>query len=111
MNALETYRTTALDWLNSVAPEFGRAARRGLSEAEDLALGRRYQRAKFDAGYAGINWPKAFGGQALTHIEKITFANTCGQSTSKRNASCNGTTTATSGPTPRVPRKCSRAAR
>ena len=73
MNALETYRTTALDWLQSKAPEFGRSARRGLSEAEDLALGRRYQRAKFDAGYAGINWPKAFGGQALTHIEKITF--------------------------------------
>ena len=50
MSALETYRITALDWLQSKAPEFGRGARRGLSEAEDLALGRRYQRAKFDAG-------------------------------------------------------------
>jgi alkylation response protein AidB-like acyl-CoA dehydrogenase len=73
MSALETYRDTADAWLQSVAPQFGAAARKGLSEAADLALGRRYQRAKFDAGYAGINWPRDFGGQGLTHIEKLTF--------------------------------------
>jgi alkylation response protein AidB-like acyl-CoA dehydrogenase len=73
MSALGTYREGARAWLSSVAGEFGREARRGLSEAEDLALGRRYQRAKFDAGYAGINWPKEIGGQGLTHIEKVTF--------------------------------------
>jgi alkylation response protein AidB-like acyl-CoA dehydrogenase len=45
----------------------------GLSVEQDLALGRRYQRAKFDAGYAGINWSKDVGGQGLTHIEKVAF--------------------------------------
>src|SRR3546814_3488932 len=40
---------------------------------EDLALGRRYQKAKFDAGFAGINWPKELGGQGLGHLEKIAF--------------------------------------
>ena len=68
-----TYSAAARTWLTSVAPTFGRDARRGLSHEEDLALGRRYQRAKFDAGYAGINWPVEFGGQGLTHIEKLLF--------------------------------------
>lgn len=73
MSDLETYRATAVDWLASMAPRFGLAARRGLHEDDDLALGRQYQRAKFDAGYAGINWPVAFGGQGLGHLEKIAF--------------------------------------
>jgi alkylation response protein AidB-like acyl-CoA dehydrogenase len=73
MTDLEIYRSEARDWLKSVAPHFGKTARKGLSEADDLALGRRYQRVKFDAGYAGINWPTEFGGQGLTHIEKVAF--------------------------------------
>lgn len=73
MSDLETYRSNALTWLKSVAPKYGVAARKGLTEAQDLALGRQYQSAKFDAGYAGINWPKDFGGQGLSHIEKVAF--------------------------------------
>lgn len=73
MTDIDSYRDKARVWLMSVAPQFGRAARRGLAEADDLALARRYQRAKFDAGYAGINWPAEMGGQGLTHIEKVAF--------------------------------------
>ncbi len=73
MSALESYRSKARVWLESVAPTFGRDARRGLGVEGDLALGRRYQRAKFDAGYAGINWSPEVGGQGLTHIEKVAF--------------------------------------
>ena len=73
MSALETFRAGAAAWLESVAPVFGKAARKGLSETEDLALARRYQKAKFDAGYAGINWPREFGGQGLGHLEKVAF--------------------------------------
>jgi alkylation response protein AidB-like acyl-CoA dehydrogenase len=73
MSDLATYSANANNWLQSVAGDFGRAARTGLSEADDFALGRRYQAAKFAAGYAGINWPKDSGGQGLTHIEKIAF--------------------------------------
>jgi alkylation response protein AidB-like acyl-CoA dehydrogenase len=73
MSDLQAYRSTARSWLQSMAGTFGRDARRGLSVEGDLALGRRYQRAKFDAGYAGINWGTDVGGQGLTHIEKITF--------------------------------------
>ncbi len=73
MTDLDSYRETARSWLAAKAAEFGRDSRRGLSEEQDLELGRRYQRAKFDAGYGGINWPVAFGGQGLTHIEKVAF--------------------------------------
>ncbi|MGN6692207.1 MAG: acyl-CoA dehydrogenase family protein, partial [Sphingopyxis sp.] len=73
MSDLETYRGKAAEWCQSMVPAFGKNARKGLSVEEDLALGRRYQSAKFDAGYAGINWPTEFGGQGLGHIEKITF--------------------------------------
>ncbi|MBW8783695.1 MAG: acyl-CoA dehydrogenase family protein [Novosphingobium sp.] len=70
---LDTWRTRAREWLGEVAPNFGRDARRGLSEAEDLALARRYQAAKHDAGFAGINWPREFGGQGLSPLHKVIF--------------------------------------
>jgi alkylation response protein AidB-like acyl-CoA dehydrogenase len=73
MSDIADYAAKADAWLSSVADEFGSAARKGLSEAEDLALGRRYMKARFDAGYAGINWPVEFGGQGLSHIEKVAF--------------------------------------
>jgi len=73
MSDIEAYAAKAREWLQSVAGEFGGAARKGLSDAENLALGRRYLKARFDAGYAGINWSPEFGGQGLTHIEKVAF--------------------------------------
>ena len=73
MSDLDAYRGKARDWLESMAPRFGRAARKGLSVEEDLALGRQYMAARHDAGYAGINWPVAFGGQGLSHLEKVVF--------------------------------------
>ena len=73
MSELEKYRARSEAWLESVAPTFGRAARRGLSEEQDLALGRRYLAARFAAGFAGIAWPVEYGGQGLGHLEKIAF--------------------------------------
>jgi alkylation response protein AidB-like acyl-CoA dehydrogenase len=73
MSDITDYAAKGDAWLASVAGDFGSAARAGLSEAEDLALGRRYLKARFDAGYAGINWSPEFGGQGLTHIEKVAF--------------------------------------
>lgn len=73
MNDVEAYRTKARNWLESVAPQFGHAARQGLSHEDDLALGRRYMRARHAAGFSGINWPVEFGGQGLGHIEKVLF--------------------------------------
>ena len=73
MSDLEAYRVKAAAWLTSMVPMFGKDARHGLPEADDIALARRYQNAKFEAGYAGINWPVEYGGQGLGHLEKVTF--------------------------------------
>lgn len=73
MSDLEAYRLKARAWLQSVAPEFGKAVQQGLSEQEHLALGRRYQRAKFDAGFAGIHWDVDIGGQGLSPLHKVIF--------------------------------------
>jgi len=74
MSDLDAYRTQVRAWLASHAAEFGVEARRRLSEAGDLALARRWQRTKYDAGYAGISWPKAYGGAGLSELEQAIFA-------------------------------------
>jgi alkylation response protein AidB-like acyl-CoA dehydrogenase len=70
---LEAFRTQACAWLATMVPEFGREARRGLGDDADLALGRRYMAAKYDAGFGGIHMPEAFGGRGLSGLHKIVF--------------------------------------
>ena len=73
MSAYVVFRDRARAWLQSIAPTYGKQARIGLSEAEDLALARHYLAARHDAGFAGINWPVAMGGQGLSAVEKMIF--------------------------------------
>jgi alkylation response protein AidB-like acyl-CoA dehydrogenase len=73
MSDLKKYRGDVREWLAEHAAEYGGEARRGLSETDDLALGRRWQRIKYDAGYAGISWPKAYGGAGLSELEQAVF--------------------------------------
>jgi alkylation response protein AidB-like acyl-CoA dehydrogenase len=73
MSELETYRANARTWLESMAPKYARAARAGNSVEQDLALGREYMAAKYDAGYAGINWKPEIGGQGLSNLHKVAF--------------------------------------
>ncbi|WP_309753244.1 acyl-CoA dehydrogenase family protein [Novosphingobium sp.] len=73
MSDLEVYRTKARTFLESMAPKYGREARTGNSVEQDLALGREYMAARYDAGFGGINWSPDIGGQGLTHLHKITF--------------------------------------
>lgn len=73
MIALDAWQERAGAWLAAMAPEFGLAARAGLTQDEDLAVGRRYMAAKYDAGYSGITLPPEFGGQGLSHLHKVLF--------------------------------------
>ena len=70
---IETWREDARAFLSSVAGRFARGARVGLSVEQDLELGRAYLAARFDAGFAGINWPVEFGGRGLSHLHKLVF--------------------------------------
>jgi alkylation response protein AidB-like acyl-CoA dehydrogenase len=45
-----------------------------LTEEQDLALGRRWQRIKSDHGYAGITWPKQYGGGGASELEAAIYA-------------------------------------
>jgi len=71
---LEEFRLTARAWLARHEDAFGAPARAGLSEAEDLALGRRWMAKKHDAGFAGIGWPAEFGGRGLSALHQGVFA-------------------------------------
>ena len=73
MSDLEAYRQKARVFLESMAPKYGRDARTGNSVEQDLALGREYMAARYDAGFGGINWSPDIGGQGLTHLHKIAF--------------------------------------
>lgn len=73
MSDLDAYRAKARAWLDSMNSKYGREARRGMNEEQSLALGREFQALKYEAGYAGINWPVEIGGQGLTHLHKITY--------------------------------------
>ncbi len=73
MSELETYRLKARAWLETMAPKYARAARGGNTVEQDLAMGREYMAAKYDAGFAGINWKPELGGQGLSNLHKVAF--------------------------------------
>jgi alkylation response protein AidB-like acyl-CoA dehydrogenase len=72
--ALDAYRSKVRAWLAGHAAQFGATARKGLDEAADLALGRRWQRTKAEAGYAGITWPRQYGGAGGSELEGAIFS-------------------------------------
>lgn len=50
-----------------------------LSEAERGATLRAWERDVYDAGYAGLHWPKAYGGHGLTLIEHFIYGEETGR--------------------------------
>lgn len=73
MIGLNEWRGRARAWLQSKVATYGYPARMHLTEAEDLALSRRYLAERFDAGFAGINWSPEFSGQGLSPLHKVVF--------------------------------------
>jgi alkylation response protein AidB-like acyl-CoA dehydrogenase len=68
----EAFRAELREWLDAVLPEIPPEPHRDDWDARrewDTA----WQRQLFDAGYAGINWPKEFGGRGATPTEHLIF--------------------------------------
>lgn len=67
------FRDELRGWLAEVLPDVPTVP----SDHTDLPARRAYdtawQRLLFDAGYAGINWPSAFGGRGSTPTEHLIF--------------------------------------
>ena len=64
-DGIQEYRRAVRAWLAENAP--GSLA--GLSPEEQLRRSREFQAALYDAGYAGITWPREVGGQGLGQAE------------------------------------------
>ncbi|MHB8572806.1 MAG: acyl-CoA dehydrogenase family protein [Candidatus Dormibacteria bacterium] len=67
-----TFRDTLRAWLAENAPKRGQANGTRFAD-EDLPRLRDWQKRLYQAGYIGLSWPKAFGGQGATLMEQAIF--------------------------------------
>jgi alkylation response protein AidB-like acyl-CoA dehydrogenase len=69
------FRGRARSWLQANAP---RRAGAGASGGEPVTAGvaeqKAFQARLYDAGFAGITWPREYGGQGLTSAEQFAFS-------------------------------------
>ena len=63
------FREEVREWLHANRPKEPRPG----SVAEQRAYDRAWQRAKFDAGWAGISWPKEYGGRGLPPVQQLIW--------------------------------------
>lgn len=77
------FRSDARSWLEAnadrpvdplIAPSSIVAEWNVDEEEKKLAEARAWQRRKFEAGWAGVAWPKEYGGRGGTFMEQIIFA-------------------------------------
>jgi alkylation response protein AidB-like acyl-CoA dehydrogenase len=75
-DGVDDYRRRARAWLTTNLPPLEGAAQRPTSEdltPEVMAANRALQRKLFEAGYAGISWPKEYGGHGLSSAHEGAF--------------------------------------
>jgi alkylation response protein AidB-like acyl-CoA dehydrogenase len=63
------FREEVRDWLHANRPSEPRPD----SFAEQMAYDRAWQRAKFESGWAGISWPKEYGGRGLPPSQQLIW--------------------------------------
>jgi alkylation response protein AidB-like acyl-CoA dehydrogenase len=63
------YRATISSWLATAAAQY----REPVAGGDGVARAKAWQRVKYEAGYVGITWPKALGGQGATPMQQIIF--------------------------------------
>jgi alkylation response protein AidB-like acyl-CoA dehydrogenase len=73
----EDLRARARAWLSANAPRRGsddEAEAESRGQAAVLAEQKAFQAKLYDAGFAGITWPREYGGQGLTGAEQISWS-------------------------------------
>jgi alkylation response protein AidB-like acyl-CoA dehydrogenase len=79
MESVESFRSRAREWLAANVEKggpIGMGYRRGETDEEELATiarARELQRKYYDAGFAGICFPKEYGGQGLSPAHQRAF--------------------------------------
>jgi alkylation response protein AidB-like acyl-CoA dehydrogenase len=69
-DAEEAFRRRVHDWLQANIP----TGERPEEPAEKVAFARRWQRTLNGGGWAGLHWPKEYGGQSASPIEQLIFS-------------------------------------
>jgi alkylation response protein AidB-like acyl-CoA dehydrogenase len=71
----EVFRSDLRGWLDANLPTEWRAPGFWYTVSEDASLGmrREWEREKFDAGWAGIDWPPEYGGQGGTVLQRVIY--------------------------------------
>lgn len=67
------FRSEVRSWLEANAPKRGTTDYHLLPEGEAKVLAQEFQRQLFDAGWAGISWPKEYGGRGASAMEQMIF--------------------------------------
>lgn len=67
----EEYRLKAREWLRQHVPRGWQKTLQHYDEFVNIQW--EWEKALYEGGYAGISWPKEYGGQGLTMIEEIIF--------------------------------------
>ena len=74
MSDVAEFRIRARAWLEANAPRRASAGDAdGEPGAASIAEQKAFQAKLYDAGFAGITWPREYGGQGLTNAEQIAF--------------------------------------
>ena len=73
--AEESFRARVRDWVRASLPAgWGTPAYpKPQTAAEKVAFARAWQRKLYEGGWAGISWPKQYGGQDLSPLEQLLF--------------------------------------
>lgn len=71
----EAFRASVRGWLReNLPPGWGTPANPRPSEpAERVAFARQWQRRLFDGGWAGLSWPREYGGRSFTLMQQLLF--------------------------------------
>ena len=77
LNSAEAaFQRDVREWLRANLPEgWGAPGYHKPEEpADKVAFARRWQRRLYDGGWAGLHWPREYGGRGATPIERFLFA-------------------------------------
>jgi alkylation response protein AidB-like acyl-CoA dehydrogenase len=66
------FRAELREWLDANLPEERRGGRGGAQRFDD-SFGREWSRKLYDAGYAGLTWPKEYGGAGAPYSFQAIF--------------------------------------
>jgi alkylation response protein AidB-like acyl-CoA dehydrogenase len=66
------FRAGLREWLDASLPDERRGGRGGAQRFDD-AFGREWSRKLYDAGYAGLTWPKEYGGAGAPYSFQAIF--------------------------------------